>query len=243
MMLSRLYHLHLKVTQGYEQYDYHQVYHALYQFCTVDLSSFYLDILKDRLYASAPNSSERRNAQFVLYTLADCLIRYMVPVLSFSSEAMYAHLPKKSGQEVKAAILLDWPELPETWGCSDLEELYDELNSVRDAINKVVEQARGAKVIGSTLDAQIELWAEQELHTFVQKYRYDWSDWLIASKVILYDADSIMPDDAVASDLSGMAVRVSHAPGVKCDRCWTYSEDSDANSLCPRCIDVMKSLM
>ena len=242
MMLNRLYQVHAKITECYETYEYHQIYHALYHFCTVDLSAFYLDVLKDRLYASHPDAPERKKSQYVLYTLADCLIRFLVPVLNFTTEAMYAHLPRKSEDAEVAAIFLDWPELPDQWHDDALTDLYARVMSVRDEVNKVVEQARSSRVIGSTLDAHIELWADKGLYDFLTNHSKELPAWFIASRVSLYSLESELPEGVVCGDIAGLGVRVSPAAGLKCDRCWTFYEDESGSGLCPRCAEVMEIL-
>ncbi|MCL2497331.1 MAG: isoleucine--tRNA ligase [Symbiobacteriaceae bacterium] len=242
VMLSRLHELHHKVTQGFENYEYHQVYHSIYHYCTVDLSAFYLDVSKDRLYASLPDAPERRGAQYLLWQIADHLIRYLVPILNFSSEAMYAHLPVKTGARVAAALLLDWPTPPAAWHNPELLADYDRLITLRDEINKVVEQTRSGKEIGSTLDAQIQLWAEGEDYSFLRQHQDMLAEWLIASQVILYPVETKPSTEAVATSLPSLWVQVKAAPGLKCPRCWTFSEKADLDGLCPRCAQVLQEL-
>ena len=244
MMLDRLYTLQQQVTKAYDEYEFHQVYQSIYHFCTVDLSAFYLDILKDRLYSSLPDDSQRRASQYVLWQMATFLVSALTPALPYTTDAMYAYLPVR-GERQAAALLLDWPECPEQWRDDQLAALYAHIVEVRDEINRIVEQARTAKVIGSTLDARIDLFASGETLELLQQYASEWPAWLIASQVQVISMPNSLPEGAVKTELPGLAVRVTLAQGEKCERCWTYSEEVGADAqyptLCPRCVAVMHS--
>jgi len=231
--LLRLQHLIAKTRKAYEAYDFHIVHHALYQFCTVDLSSFYLDVLKDRLYTSLADSAERRAAQTVMFDILDAMVRLMAPILPFTAEEIWEFMPAWPNKEASVHLVL-LPEVDERLKDPELESEWDRLLDIRSAVLKALEEARVNKVIGHPLDAEVHLSASGEAFALLDKYRSELQTMFIVSRVSLV---------AGGSELD---IHVTRAEGAKCARCWVYDpavgEDGPLGELCPRCRKTVESL-
>ena len=230
-----------RLTQAFEAYEFHQIYHSLNQFCTVDLSSFYLDILKDRLYTSAPESPERRAAQTVLFELARGLTIWMSPILSFTAEEVWRHLPAFSGKG-ESVFLNELPRPPAAWKDDALDERMGRIRAVREEVLKGLEIARQKKVIGSSLEAQVRLSAEGDLLKFLKSEEGHWPTLLIVSQVVIvYEMEN--PTYESPSLEGGLKVLVLPAEGKKCERCWNITITVGRNErhplLCDRCVKVL----
>jgi isoleucyl-tRNA synthetase len=226
------------VRRAYEEYEFHIVFHSLNQFCTVDLSSLYLDVLKDRLYCDAERSTERRSAQTVIYRILTALTRLMAPVLSFTAEEIWAHIPGEKAESVHLEALPD-PEgdLLDDALASDFERLL----RVRGEAAKVIEAARSAKQIGSSTEARLELvLPEAEREIFDRRASTeDLGAFFLVSEIALADS---LPQDAFRSEeIEGLWVRVEKAGGTKCARCWLWRQDVGAKypDACGRCAKVL----
>ena len=160
--LSWLAKLITRVREAYEKFEFHLVYHSLHQFCAVEMSSLYLDVLKDRLYVSRPDSLERRSAQSTLYDLLLGLVKLMAPVLSFTAEEIWGYLPKSG--EPESVLLTAFPEPPAHFPDEVLLEKWDLLLKVRSEVNRSLEQARREKLIGNALEAQVTIGASGDLY-------------------------------------------------------------------------------
>ena len=229
----------------YAEFDFHRVYHALHDFCVVDLSAFYFDILKDRLYTFAPKSSGRRSAQTAVHRIAGALVRLLAPILAFTAEEIWKHLPRQAG-EPESVHLARFPKTAECRRFPDeaLDARWGELLRVRDEVLRALEQARNAKRITSALEARVELSAEGTLAALLR----DYAAWLpalfIVSQVELVDSPRA---GAVPSEiLPGFAVAVRRADGGKCERCWNYStrvgESADYLTICERCVAALREI-
>jgi isoleucyl-tRNA synthetase len=223
-----------KVLASYGDFEFHVLYHAVNGFCTVEMSAFYLDILKDRVYTSRHDSLERRSAQTVMYRILDTLLRLIAPVLSFTADEAWQYLP---GTHEASIHLSGFPKLQPEVKDNKLVERWDRIMKVRAEVSKALEQARVAKTIGHSLDAGVTICAEPELLAFLGEYAADLAAIFIVSKVTLVDA--VSGDSYTAEAVPGLRVQVSAAPGDKCDRCWCYSEelgqDTSHPSICPKC--------
>ncbi|KAA0892173.1 isoleucine--tRNA ligase [Oryzomonas rubra] len=223
-----------KVLTAYDEYEFHVLYHAVNGFCTVEMSSFYLDILKDRVYTSKKDSLERRSAQTVMYRILDTLLRLIAPVLSFTADEAWQYLPGEHEGSVHLAV---FPTLQPEVKDDKLVERWERIMKVRAEVSKALEQARVAKTIGHSLDAGVTISAEPELLTFLREYAAELAAIFIVSKVAL--VDTMAGDSYAAETLPGLRVQVSAAPGEKCDRCWCYSEelgqDTSHPTICPKC--------
>jgi isoleucyl-tRNA synthetase len=243
---------------AYQNFEFHKVYHALYNFCTVELSAFYLDIAKDRLYTAAPNSLARRSAQTVLCRIADALVRLVAPILCFTAEEVWGHLPKRDQTlasrpaDLPSVHLAVFPEAAELSGdlsAAQLERLgnWDRLIAVRNEVLKVLEVARKEKFIGNSLEAKVEISAEGEWARLLDEYRDSLPMVFLVSQV------QLMPDGLPAATASGteglirgLRIAVRRAEGQKCERCWNYSvrvgEAPDFPSICERCVAALKTM-
>jgi isoleucyl-tRNA synthetase len=230
-----------RLSQAYEEYEFHIFYHALNQFCTITLSSFYLDILKDRLYVSHARSPERRAAQTTLYEILLALTPLMAPVLSFTAEEIFDHLPR-SKTKPESVYLCDLPEKNAPLVDRNLMEVFEKITAVRQEVLKALEDARKNKIIGHPLEAQIRLCAEGELQKFLQKYGSFWAECFIVSQVVIvFEMDQ---PDHEGENLKGLKIQVRKAEGNKCERCWTRSITVGRNklhpTLCDRCVKVLE---
>jgi len=236
-----------KVKKAYAQYRFHVVYHRLYQFCTVDLSALYLDILKDRLYCELKGGKKRRSAQTVLYIIAADLLRLLSPILSFTAEEAWRHLPKKM-PGVGSIFLEDFPEGRYIEEDTAFMERWERLLALRGEITKSLEIARKERIIGSALDARVELMVgDALLRGFVQENLDELRTIAIVSQLCLDHGGSSGPGLTWHSDeIEGFTVRVTKALGKKCARCWTWNEEvgSDVTfkDVCPRCAGVLRAM-
>ncbi len=209
----------------------------------MELSSFYLDILKDRLYTAAPASRERRSAQTVLFELARGLVLWMSPILSFTAEEVWEYLP--DFKEKSSSVFLNLlPQPRAEWINDALDQKVSDLKMVRDEVLKALEIARQAKIIGSSLEAQVRLSAEGDLLKVLKDYEPHWASFLIVSQVVL--AFEIEKPTYENLDLSGFKVLIIPAEGKKCERCWNYSITVGRNEvhadLCDRCVRVLENV-
>ena len=226
-----------KTLAAYDAYEYHVIYHALYNYCTLDLSAFYLDILKDRLYTSPPKSSARRSAQTVMHILLDSLARLMAPLLPFTAEEIWEYMPDVSDKPASVHMTL-LPEVNSQWENEGLDRQWRKILDVRAEVTKALEEARAAKRVGHPLDAAVTLSLKAHDYQALHPYAGDLRSIFIVSKVSLLEDEKI--DDAYASEnLEGLFIRIEGAPGEKCERCWihetTVGTDSEHPAICERC--------
>lgn len=230
-----------KVTQAYENYDFHVLYHSIHNFCTIDLSSFYLDILKDRLYVTKSDSIERRSAQTAMYDIMMDLVVMLTPVLSFTTEETWRFM-KKPASAPETVQMLDWPEVKPEYKNAELAQKWDDFINLRGHITKVLEGARRAKVIGLALDAKVTLYADGETYVTLDKFNEQLPDLLIVSQVEL--VKGVNADKGEATELADLKVLVTPAEGEKCERCWKYKtsvgSDHEHATICDSCSTVLK---
>jgi isoleucyl-tRNA synthetase len=233
--MIRLNRLVEQVLKAYDEYEFHVVYHAVHKFCVVDMSSFYLDVAKDTLYAELPHDKARRSIQTVMYHIAHSLVRLLTPVLAFTTEEVYSHLVKPEDAP-PSVQLLEMPRFDPALTDSGLEEKWQRLLELKEIISRELETARQAKVIGHSLDAAVTLYPDAASHELLDSVRGQLAHILIVSQAELCEAQENRP--ASAQGEPELAVAVSAASGVKCVRCWVYSEQTDEDDLCPRCQKV-----
>ncbi len=231
--LARLAEAGKKILKAYEDYEYHLVFHTISQFFTNELSAFYLDVLKDRLYCSAAGAKERKSAQTALfYILRDTLL-LLAPILPFTTEEAWENMPSFPGKE-ESVHLADFPCFVDQWLSAEEEKDYQVLLEVRDKVLKALEEARASKLIGNSLEAQVTLKASDDLLTTLRRYENDLPAIFIVSSVNLEEGAGLEA-----------AVKIDLAPGKKCQRCWNYSPyvgSSEAfPELCARCESVVRS--
>ena len=234
-ILQRAVEVQKTIQQAYEDMNFHIVTNALTNFCINDLGGFYLDIIKDRQYTTKADSQARRSAQTALYHLVQAFVRWMSPILSFTAQEAWPLIPEQSEKYVFTA---EWYDIPVPSTANLISEAdWQTLITVKSAVNKQIETARNAKLIGSNLSAKVELWANAELKTVLDQFADELRFVLITSTVIVKDFDAAQGE---ATDLDGLRVQVSAAEGEKCVRCWHVLPDVNTHSahlgLCARCI-------
>jgi isoleucyl-tRNA synthetase len=234
-----------RTRSAYETFEFHKIYHSLNQFCAVTLSSFYLDVIKDRLYTSHPSSTARRSAQTVLHRMLEVISLVMAPVLSFTAEELWQHLHHSGDQDgLSGSVhLREFPApilLPRDRA---LLERWDRLMEVREEVLKRLELARGELGIGNSLEAAVTLEAGGELGKLLEDYRGELRFLFIVSRVDLGDVGAAGRE---ADQVPGLRLAVRRAPGEKCERCWNYTEDRgrdrDHPGLCGRCASTVREL-
>lgn len=243
--LLKLHKLINRVLEAYRNYEFHVVYHAVHNFCAVDMSAFYLDIIKDRLYTTVPSSVERRAAQTVMYEIINSLVKLLTPVLAFTTEEIWRYIPK-AAQDEASVQLCEMPTVNEQYIDEELEVKWEKIIKVRDEIAKALEGARKDKVIGHSLDAHVRIFADEELYKFLLPLSGELATILIVSRAELVKSDSAPEAAYKSEEVPGLVVSVTQAAGAKCERCWTYSEeigqDSEHSALCGRCLEAVKQL-
>ncbi|MFN7920912.1 MAG: isoleucine--tRNA ligase [Bryobacteraceae bacterium] len=239
-ILARAENLVKTVREHYDQYAFHRAYQALYNFATTDLSSIYFDVLKDRLYTTAPRSKARRSAQTALFRVTYALLRLMAPVLSFTTDEAWGFLnkPADAPESVHLALFPEPSELTAGLDAEDRTRLanWDRLVEVRETVNKSLEAARQEKFIGSSLEAKVHLKAGDELLRLLEQYKSSLPSLFITSQVSLEghaDAD--------------LAVHVHKAEGAKCERCWKYVTDMGGDArfpgICAPCSEAVREIL
>jgi isoleucyl-tRNA synthetase len=227
--------------EWYDNFDFHRVYHRLHDFCSVDLSAFYFDVLKDRLYTFAPNNRGRRSAQTAAYRIASALLRLIAPTLVFTSEEVWKFLPHVAGEPESVHMAL-FPSAEEFERSLDegRAKNWDRLLAVREEVLKALEPLRVAKTISANLEARVTLSASGELGTLLQKYRAYLPALFIVSQVELASGTG---NGTPPSGIEGLQVRAERAHGKKCQRCWNYSihvgENADYPTFCERCVAAL----
>ena len=227
----------------YDEFAFHKIYHRVNHFAIVDLSAFYFDVLKDRLYISAPASKGRRSAQTAVWRIGEALVRLLAPILSFTCEEIWQYLPKVAGR-AESVHLAAFPTSDETLGGVPAqkderqEQDWSTLRSVRDEVLKALEEARNSKLIGGGLEAQVDVKAADPVYGVLKRYEDQLRYVFIVSAAKL----SQSPGNGTGS----VSVEVSKAGGTKCERCWNYSthvgEDKTYPTVCERCSAVLKEI-
>ncbi len=240
--LIRLSKLTEKVLEAYRNYEFHIVQHAIHNFCIVDMSNFYLDVIKDRLYTERADSVARRGAQTVMYKILDSLVKMLAPVLAFTSEEIWASMPHTSSDKKDYVILNDMPKpTPELYD-DVFESKWDRLMLVKADVSKALEEARGAKVIGKSLGAEVKIYADGSYYELLKEMEKDLFTYFITSGAEVKPLAEA--GDDIASGETGIKVAVSVASDDECERCWIHSktvgEDATHPTLCARCASVLK---
>ncbi len=225
-----------KARQAYDDYEFHAVYHALYNFCTVTLSARYFDIIKDRLYTFAPRSHARRSAQTALYRIADSLARLLGPILAFTADEIWENLPAGAEARQVSVHLATFPEAREE---ADYERFtnWERMFEVREDVLRALEEARTAKQIGSSLEARVEISAAGATYDLLEQYRDELRYLFIVSQVDVLRAET---------GANEVAIKILAAEGEKCERCWNYStrvgESAKYPTVCERCVTALEEI-
>ena len=239
--LARLARVIERVLTAYDRYEFHLVYQTIHHFCAVDMSSFYLDVAKDRLYVSLPSDPARRACQTVLYEALVAVTKLIAPILPHTAEEVWKYVPEADAESVHLTL---FPSARPEWTDDALERRWEAFLDVRDEIYKALEAARKAKTIGHSLGARVDLYPERGVAELLASFdRLD--QLLIVSRVVLHGPDEPIPQEA--ERLRGIAVAVRPAEGEKCARCWVVTPDVGRDpahpDLCPRCAAIVSAFV
>ncbi len=244
-MLRQTVELSADVQRSYEEFAFHKIYHRINNFCGVELSAFYFDVLKDRLYTKGRKSVPRRAAQTAIWRIGEALVRLLAPIMSFTCEEVWGYLPAVEGR-LESVHLTTFPETGDLLGGNgaalpadpvDVEN-WKTVRSVRETVLKALEEARNQKLIGANLQAQVTLTAADPVFSVLERFKNDLRYFFIVSDVELKQGS--------ANGDTPVLVQVNKAPGVKCERCWNFStrvgEDKNYPTVCERCAPVLKEI-
>ena len=221
-----------KVKEAYDKYEFHIVYHAIHNFCVVDMSNFYLDVLKDRLYTEKADSKARRAAQTSIYIILNAMTRMIAPILAYTSDEIWKYMPHSSNEKAEHVIYNEMPEKVDISIDDDFMAFWDEIHELRDDVKKSLETFIKDKTIKSSLEAKVTLGASGDKLAFLKKAENELATAFIVSEVEIID------------NSSELEIRIDKAEGEKCERCWviskTVGENSEHPTLCSRCCENLK---
>ncbi len=243
--LYRLNALIRTVRAAYESYEFHVISHAIHNFCVIDMSTFYLDIIKDRLYCEEREGLLRRGAQTAIYYILDAMVRMLAPILAFTAEEIWAAMTHDSGCAAESVLFNDIPDARPEWDLSEADETaWSTLRSLRLDVNRALEAARAAKTIGKALDAQVTLFVQEEAKPVLARLEgLDLRQLCLVSALTVTEGTG---DGMPGENVPGITVAVAPADGEKCPRCWNrcgdLGADPDYPELCPRCAAVVRKM-
>ena len=219
------------VRAAYDNYDFSRAYHAIYKFCVIDISNFYMDDIKDRLYCADEHA--RRCAQTALYRILVDFTKLVAPILCFTAQEIWSYIPKLEGMQEYVC----WERMPEAKSDEDaaFDAKWAKIIAVRDDVKKVLEQARADKTIGSSLEAAVTLYCSDEMYDFLNAIPMD----ELADLMIVSHVDLVKGEGGVRGLTEGLGMSVAHAAGNKCLRCWKFDTAVGEDGLCPRCAKVL----
>lgn len=226
--------------EAYENFEYHIIFHAIHNFCVIDMSNFYLDVLKDRLYVEAKDSATRRAAQTAIYKILDTLCRLVSPILAFTADEIWQFMPHTSDCDARHVV---YNAITEASGEYDIDFMarWDRIHEMREDVKKALEIARAEKVIGAALDAKVTVFADGELYDFAKSVENMLKTVFMVSEFQLVRGG----EGSFKGDVEGMSVTAEHAAGEKCARCWSFgklSDNSEHPTICARCAAVVKTI-
>lgn len=237
--ISKLNKVIAKVRKAYEEFEFYQVYHSIYNFCVVDMSNFYLDVLKDRLYVEKFDSLSRRAAQTTIYLILDSLVRLLCPILAFTTEEIWQCMPHRSCDNKDAVLLNDMPNGHEINVDDEFNKTWDILGLIREDVKKVLEVARKDKIIGSSLEAKVIIYCNGAKYDLLASLKENLKEIFIVSAV---EIEKSGEGKFTGEKNTDVIITVEKAAGEKCERCWSYSEDiSDNEKICNRCRKILNS--
>ena len=230
--LMKLDRLIAKTAEAYDSFDFHIVFKSIHNFCVVDMSNFYLDIIKDRLYCEAPNNELRRSAQTAMYIILSALARLIAPIIPFTADEIWKYIPHSASDNTESVFLNDMPNVTGVEVTPEFEEKWERISALRDDVKKALELKRAEKVIGSSLEACVTLNPADNFFDGSEKLL---ETVFIVSKVVI-DRSA---ETEFKGEATGVGISVTRAEGEKCERCWTYSDTvgkcADHPTLCERC--------
>ena len=237
--LMRLDELTAQVRRAYEAFEFHDALHRMHNLCVVDMSNFYLDVIKDRLYVEKEDSATRRAAQTTIYTILDTLTRLLAPILAFTSEEIWSYLPHKTGDDPESVMFNEIPSQPHIARDDAFMDKWDRIHALREDVQKALEIARTAKLIGGSLDAKVTLFATGDQLAFIRSIKE------MLPAILIVSALEIAEDGTgdYTGEVEGVSITVAHADGHKCGRCWSFSDtvgtDAEHPELCARCAAIL----
>ncbi len=227
-----------KVAQAYDNLEYHMIFHSVHNFCVVDLSNFYLDVLKDRLYVESETSDTRRAAQTTIYMILSALTRMIAPIVSFTADEIWRAMPHIDSDNSNRVFLNDYPTKIDVDADDAFRDKWARIFKVRQDVQKALEIARANKDIGASLESKVTLYCTEELATFLGDIKDLDKLFIVSSVEITTDGKG-----SFTGEYDELSVGVEKASGEKCERCWTYSDSVGENSkhatLCDRCCGVL----
>jgi isoleucyl-tRNA synthetase len=236
--LHQIHKLVARVREAYERFEFHIVYHSIQNFCAVEMSALYFDILKDRLYTFAPNSQGRKSAQTALYEILKALTCLMAPIIPFTTEEVWKYLPQERGKK-ESVHLTSFPEVKSEYLDDALVERWERIWEIRGIVTKSLEEARKDKKIGLSLDAQVHLHLPENVFSLIESYEKELKSIFIVSSVTLHPAVSR------AKGEKEVTVEVLRADGKKCERCWNYDVNvghhPEHPAVCQRCVEAIQT--
>ncbi len=230
-----------KVKKAYDNFDFHIVFHSIHQFCVVEMSNFYLDCIKDRLYCDGTNSVERKSAQTVIYTILSGISRLLAPIMSFTAEEIWKYLPHSSSDDVNSIYLNEMPTKIELSVNEEFISRWETIYNLREDVKKALEIKRADKIIGSSLEADVQILCDENAYSLIK----DLSEKINLANVFIVSNLTISSgkDGEFTGDFAGISINIEKSEGEKCERCWTYSksvgEDKNHPTLCARCAKVI----
>ncbi|MEI7999149.1 MAG: class I tRNA ligase family protein, partial [Candidatus Omnitrophota bacterium] len=244
--LNRLAYVIKTTDEAYEAYDFVKAYKTIYSLCNEDLSSIYLDILKDRLYTCASLTADRKSAQTVLYHILDCLTRIIAPMMVVTSEEIFAISPKNTELTKALSVhLLSWPKIEESWGSTEIEVKFKNLLDLRSFVLKALDEQRKLESIGSGLEAKVSIKSASDRDfNYLQGFVNDLASYFIVSQVLIEKVEAVAA--GLGDYFAQTTIEVYKADGEKCSRCWNYRTDVGGDqkfpSLCSRCANTVQKL-
>lgn len=239
--LVKLNMLNDKMRKAYDNFEFHQAYHAVHNFCVVDMSNFYLDVIKDRLYVEKADSKKRRAAQTAMYIILDTMTRLIAPILAYTADEIWDFMPHKSSDDKRGVIFNEIQQKVDVSASDEFIKQWDIIQTLRDEVKKALELSRQNKEIGKSLEAKVVLYCEGELYNIVKNIKDELAAAFIVSQVELIEGNSGKVSGEILKDLS---VTIKPADGGKCERCWIHSEtvgkDEVHKTLCSRCAEVIR---
>lgn len=233
--LYKLSELNKKVREGYDAYEFHNVYHAIHNFCVIDMSNFYLDVLKDRLYTERADCKERKAAQTAIYIILDAMTRMITPILAYTSDEIWKFMPHASDVDKTHAVYNSMPDVPDVGADAEFIASWDKIHELRDIVKKSIEEAVSKKLVKASLECSVTLACTGAEYDFIKSVESELKTAFIVSGVKIVNDES-------AKELS---VTIEKAEGEKCERCWAYSttvgQDKDYPCVCARCASVLRN--
>ena len=236
--LLKLNRLLKNCVQNYEEFNFHIVYHDINEFCVIDMSNFYLDIIKDRLYTSKKDSMQRRSAQTAMYIILNTLVKLLAPMICYTAEEIWKYMKHTKEEQVESVMLSLLPEPKGEYENKELEEKWNHILKLKEQISKELEIARTSKIIGHSLNAKVTLFVNEKEYEFLKE-----NQELLKTVFII---SNLQIEENARKDENKVGVKVEVAEGEKCERCWKYDttvgENQEHPTFCHKCSEEISNL-